>query len=244
MTNLIPITQSVINSESVQSVNARELHAFLKVATRFNDWISARIKEYQFVENQDFATFTENPVKGRPAKEYAITLDMAKELSMVERNAKGKEARQYFIEVDKAYHREGPRELKKYVEWLKAREKGKEARKLETDVIKSFIEYATEQGSRNARHYYINLTKGAYRALFILEKGGEWKGLRNHLSTLQLTQLSVAEWVAQKYIGEGMILHMHYKDIYRYAIAKVEEMAAILGKQLPGQAGTIHKLGQ
>lgn len=98
---LIPVQQSVVNSQQIQTVNARDLYAFLEVPTRFNDWITNRIKDFDFVQNQDFVTFTENLVKGRPRVEYALTLDMAKELSMVERNAKGKEARQYFIECER-----------------------------------------------------------------------------------------------------------------------------------------------
>ena len=104
MNELIALNQSAINGELQQTVNARELHAFLEVRTRFNDWIASRINEYDFVENQDFIIFTENSVKmqkGRPSKDYYITLDMAKELAMVERNDKGKQARQYFIECEK-----------------------------------------------------------------------------------------------------------------------------------------------
>ena len=99
--SLIPVSLSEINGESIQTVNARELHTFLEVKTRFNDWIASRIKEYKFSENQDFMIFTENSVKGRPSTEYHISLDMAKELSMVERNEKGKQARQYFIECER-----------------------------------------------------------------------------------------------------------------------------------------------
>ena len=86
MNELIKINSTSIDNELVQTVNARELHAFLEVQTRFNDWIAARINEYGFIENQDFVNFTENPVKiqrGRPSKEYQISLDMAKELAMV-----------------------------------------------------------------------------------------------------------------------------------------------------------------
>ena len=88
----------------IQAVNARELHTFLEVQTRFNDWIAARITDYDFVENQDYVRFTENSVKpqgGRPSIGYFISLDMAKELSMVERNEQGKQARRYFIECEK-----------------------------------------------------------------------------------------------------------------------------------------------
>ena len=104
MNELIPLHSQTIDGNAVETVNARELHAFLEVRTRFNDWIAARINEYDFVENQDFVSFTENSVKpqgGRPTIEHYISLDMAKELSMVERNDKGKQARRYFIECEK-----------------------------------------------------------------------------------------------------------------------------------------------
>lgn len=101
MSNIITIASGNIGGAAVQTVSARELHAYLEVATRFNDWVTTRIADFGFVENQDFTTFTENPVKGRPSKEYALTIDMAKELSMVERNEKGKQARQYFIECER-----------------------------------------------------------------------------------------------------------------------------------------------
>ena len=108
MTQLIPLHSQTIDGNAVETVNARELHAFLEVQTRFNDWIKNRIEQYDFVENQDFLVVTEKKVtmtdageKATLIKEYYITLDMAKELSMVERNEKGKQARQYFIECEK-----------------------------------------------------------------------------------------------------------------------------------------------
>lgn len=101
MRELVKITPTTINNQEINTVNARELHAFLEVETRFNDWIERRIKEYGFVENQDFTTLTQNRVNGGRLKEYHATLDMAKELSMVERNEKGKQARQYFLDCER-----------------------------------------------------------------------------------------------------------------------------------------------
>ena len=114
-----------------QAVNARELHTFLEVQTRFNDWIAARITDYAFVENQDYVRFTENSVKpqgGRPSIGYFISLDMAKELSMVERNEQGKEARRYFIECEKRLKGSMTRlsyaqALRAYADEVEAREK-------------------------------------------------------------------------------------------------------------------------
>ncbi|WP_440863010.1 antA/AntB antirepressor family protein [Symbiopectobacterium purcellii] len=101
---LITIETNSINGETIKTVNARDLHEFLKVGKDFSNWIKDRIKQYGFVENIDYVVFAnsgENPNGGRPSMKYAISIDMAKELSMVERNEKGKEARQYFIQCEK-----------------------------------------------------------------------------------------------------------------------------------------------
>lgn len=101
MTELIPIKSATIGGEEINAVNARELHRFLENKDDFSHWMKDRIEQFGFVENQDFSTFRENSQKGRPRKEYLVSIDMAKELCMVERNAKGKEARLYFIDCEK-----------------------------------------------------------------------------------------------------------------------------------------------
>jgi anti-repressor protein len=98
----IDISSKTFNNEKINTVNARDLHEQLQVTSRFNDWINNRIKKYGFVENQDFVIFTKILVKrGRPETDYFITIDMAKELCMVENNEQGRIARQYFIEKEK-----------------------------------------------------------------------------------------------------------------------------------------------
>lgn len=101
---LIPVQQSVINSRPIQTVNARGLHKFLGVGKDFSNWIKDRIKSFDFVENQDFvklANSGELSTTGQTSIDYHLTLDMAKELSMVERTEKGKQARLYFIEMER-----------------------------------------------------------------------------------------------------------------------------------------------
>ncbi|MGR7993820.1 antA/AntB antirepressor family protein [Xanthobacter sp. ZOL 2024] len=93
-----------LGGRQVRAVDARELHAFLQVGKVFAAWITERIAQYGFEQGRDFEVFSEtgnNPSGGRPSKEYAITLDMAKELSMVERNDQGKKARAHFIECER-----------------------------------------------------------------------------------------------------------------------------------------------
>lgn len=107
MHELIPIGKQFFSGSEQNCVNARELHAFLESRQDFSNWIKNRIADYGFIENQDFVLFNnfiENPKGGRPRIEYFISLDMAKELAMVERTEKGKQARQYFIECEKRLH--------------------------------------------------------------------------------------------------------------------------------------------
>ena len=103
--DLIKIESRIFGEGEVPTVNARELHGFLDVGKIFGAWIQERIDQFGFIENQDFVVcFPNLESKGRGghnAKEYHLTIDMAKELSMVERNEKGKQARQYFIECER-----------------------------------------------------------------------------------------------------------------------------------------------
>lgn len=94
------------NEQNETLVNGRELHKYLEVKTRYNDWFTDMI-QYGFIENVDFTSFTEKRVKpsgGRPSIDHALKLDMAKEVSMIQRTEKGRQARQYFIDVEKRYN--------------------------------------------------------------------------------------------------------------------------------------------
>lgn len=101
MSELIAIKKQTITGKEVNAVDARELHKFLEVKSEFRNWIKNRIKDYGFQLNQDFISVGKNLPNGGRSIEYFITLDMAKELSMVERNEKGKDARKYFIECER-----------------------------------------------------------------------------------------------------------------------------------------------
>lgn len=98
---------SVSESQIGQVISARELHEFLEVKSRFNDWITRRIEKYKFVENTDYIALTQKRVTAQgnsiEETEYLITMDMAKELSMIENNEKGRQARKYFIACEKKY---------------------------------------------------------------------------------------------------------------------------------------------
>ena len=95
------------NDNGKQLVSGRELHEFLGVGRDFTTWIKGRISKYDFIENEDFTVLNIAPQNGGVSHggqnklDYIISIDMAKELSMVENNDKGKQARKYFIQCEK-----------------------------------------------------------------------------------------------------------------------------------------------
>ena len=94
-----------INYESERpTVSGRELHEALEVNTRYNDWFN-RMVEYGFTENEDFySNLSKTSESGRPSTDHQLTIPMAKELCMLQRNEKGKQFRQYFIKVEEAWN--------------------------------------------------------------------------------------------------------------------------------------------
>ena len=87
-----------------QTVSARELHEKLNIGTRFNDWFP-RMAEYGFIEGTDFyskMSKTENG--GRPSVDYEITVDMTKQICMIQRTPEGKAVRLYLINLEKAWN--------------------------------------------------------------------------------------------------------------------------------------------
>jgi len=101
---LIPVVPGTIGNVQCLTVDGRTLHGVLGVRRDFSNWIKGRISKYGFIESQDFEVFAktgENSEGGRPSQEYTCTLDMGKELCMVENNEKGRIARRYFIECER-----------------------------------------------------------------------------------------------------------------------------------------------
>ena len=103
MNELIKVTYD--NDRPV--VSARELHDFLEIETPYHKWFP-RMCEYGFTEGTDFSVtdiFVHNPAGGpQSMKDAALTIDMAKEICMIQRSEKGKQARQYFIQLEKDWN--------------------------------------------------------------------------------------------------------------------------------------------
>lgn len=180
----------IIKINEDQTVNAKELYEYLfkenkDKRTAFNVWINRRIKEYNFELGIDFQSFLIESTGGRKAIEYIITLDMAKELCMVEKTEISKKIRKYFIQCEKLLKQ---KELIRFA--------GKEARKSLTDIIQ-------EKGINEIQHghAYSNFTKLVYKKLGI--EYTKEKNFRDKLTSDQLKAVEILESLAKNYIELG-----------------------------------------
>ena len=104
---LVPVFSGSFNTQTELLCNARDLHKALQVRRDFSSWIKGRIEEYKFFENQDYILIHPNGgIKtgrggDRRSKEYHLTLNMAKELAMVEKTEVGRQVRKYFIQCER-----------------------------------------------------------------------------------------------------------------------------------------------
>lgn len=185
----IKVIQKDFNGEKKRFVNARELHQWLKVGKRFATWITDRIEKYDFVENLDYFITIPNSGNGIKAhktgkiidsktgkvlpKEYVLSVDMAKELAMVENSEVGKKVRKYFIRVEGEFKKVmsiatlEPKVVNQLTaQFWETREEAKDYRKDFTDCIKKFV----------AVKNYGTYTDMLYNFLF-LERAKEYRKL-------------------------------------------------------------------
>ena len=167
-----------------RAVNARELHQFLESKQQFANWIQNRIEKYGFVENQDFCSFNKvikRETGATTITEYALSVEMAKELSRVENNEKGRLARKYFIECEKiaregmvdSYQIEDP--IKRAERWIEEQKEKKalEAKNqemqpkaqyfdelVERSLLTGFRDTAKELGLKQSEFIKILIDKG------------------------------------------------------------------------------------
>lgn len=194
MNELIKITEYNGN----QAVSARDLHKFLEITERFSSWFE-RMLQYGFVENQDFTsaksfTLVNNGAQ-REIDDYALTLDCAKEISMIQRSKKGKEAREYFIECEKQLrsgkfalpttYKEALQSLLIEVEAkerlqaqneLQAKELEKQAPKVAyyDEVLTSQSTYNANQIAKELGMSAVTLNKKLHELKVQYKQGGQW----------------------------------------------------------------------
>lgn len=185
--------------------------------------------------HRNFAEMSVDDSYGRKQPAYRISRDGFSFLAM---GFTGKEAarwKEQFIHAFNQMDRELTRLSiqKQNAEWQEVRSNSRAVRMALADTVHAFVEYATTQGSKNARMYYMNLTKMEHRALFMVEIA-LGTNLRDRLTASQLGSLITAENIVQRAMREGMADNLNYKSIYTLAKQRVESFATMIGKTLPG----------
>lgn len=199
MNELFNLKQVEIAGHQIRAVDARELHAFLEVGRVFASWITDRIEQGCFVEGKDYVlTVTKTGVRSNVVqKDYAISISMAKELSMLERNEQGKLARQYFIECEERLAAVAPEQQRIAVEnWRKNRVYTCDFHKR---MCTALVVSRARQDKPTKAHHYINEDRMLNKILLGMD-AEQWKTangvsgeLRDNLSADQLEHLAYLE---------------------------------------------------
>ena len=225
---MLPVIQGNINGQVINAVSAKALHEALGVGRDFSTWIIGRVNEYAFVEGTDYQSDDDfnircllneqyspvlgnNTKRGRPEKDYLLTLGMAKELAMVERTEQGRLIRQYFIKCEEALHKVAPTITKQLRHQLKSRLKVASYFK----PMCSALELARmEQGKNTLPHHYTTesnmlnrIVLGGLTAKAWAKQNGIIGNPRDAMSETQLEHLSYLEQTNTTLIELGMDYH-------------------------------------
>ena len=180
-----------------EAVNARELWDFLGIKHEFRHWIANGIRDYGFTEGEDFRYFFNESTGGRKAKDYAITINMAKELAMVSKTKKGREVRKYFIKCEEIVKKQSIVRLV-----------GKEVRKGLTDKV-------IESGENERMHNFgiSRYTLMSYNLIGLSDRYKKNKDTGiNFRDTLDSDELQRVETV-EKMMDAFLTMGKQYKEI-------------------------------
>lgn len=218
MKELIKVNMKNINRPTVLG---RDLYDFLDVKTKYIDWFERMLK-YGFEKDKDFIELSQKKEGSegqrsikRTIINHQLTLNMAKEIGMIQRNEKGKQIRKYFIKCEDT--------LKNIIkvktlnkndkEWQKIRQESKKVRFEETEEIKRLVEYARKNGSENAEKYYTLYSNLIWKHLFDCQVKS--KNKKDLLNSKQLHIMMQGEYIIKNKISEGMKNEIDYHDIYK-----------------------------
>ena len=151
---LVKIEKQIINNDEVNSVSARDLWQALESKQEFTHWIKARLEQTYAVENEDYVSFDnfiKREIGATKVKGYILSLDLAKNIAMLERNEKGNQIRKYFIACEKQLREQQTPQLPQtYLEALESlveSEKRNQALQAKIDEDKPKVAFADSVAS-------------------------------------------------------------------------------------------------
>ncbi|MDN7145162.1 antA/AntB antirepressor family protein [Liquorilactobacillus mali] len=190
----------VTENNGRQAISGRELHDFLEIETQYTKWFS-RMCEYGFVENKDYTAISQKRLTAQGNKttyiDHAIDIDMAKEISMLQRNKKGKQARQYFISIEKEYKLQSAPDSYMIENPVERAEKWIAEQKAAQDKVIKLETTIKKQAPKVEYHDHILKADGTtYTATQIAkEYGTSASKLNNLLNELKFIYKSNGQWV-------------------------------------------------
>ncbi|MFZ4220414.1 antA/AntB antirepressor family protein [Enterobacter ludwigii] len=224
---LIPVTMSNIGGKETQSVSSRKLYVFLAVGRDYTTWIKSRIEKYKFVEGVDYV-IVENltsPKRGssksrqRTEHDYILSLNMGKELSMVENSNKGRAVRRYFIQCEEELQRQAPEKAAALRRELKAR---LTAASYFKPMCVALEAYRADKGKTTQQRHYTTESNLLARIVLDGMTAKQWakeNGItgnpRDHLNAVQLEHLSYLEQTNITLIELGQDYHQRKVELMR-----------------------------
>ncbi|XEH50785.1 antA/AntB antirepressor family protein [Edwardsiella tarda] len=214
--DIVPVVSGRIGERETNVVSGTSLHKALGVATRMTDWIKRRIGEYGFKEGLDYIivenlrspNLSSSKSRQQISHEYLTTLDMAKELAMVERSEQGRAIRRYFIQCEEALQLTAPEVAARYRRKLKARIGVANLFKPMCSALESV---RAEQGKMTQPHHYSNESNMISRIVLGGLTAKQWAGMngvvgdpRDSMNAEQLEHLSYLESTNITLLDMGM----------------------------------------
>lgn len=195
----------------------------LGVKRVFSSWFNSRVERYGFIQGTDFDQLTPERVEitraGRPEIDYVISLDMAKELAMVERTEQGRAVRRYFIQCEDELHRTAPERAAALRQELKARITAANYFK---PMCAALDLQRAEQGKTTQPHNYTTeanmlarIVTGGMTAKQWAQSNGVTGDPRDHMNALQLEHLSYLEQSNITLIETGQDYHQRKAELMR-----------------------------
>ncbi len=221
---IVPVIPGHIGGRETNIVSAKALHKALGVGKDFSTWITDRISEYDFTIGHDYsvhktispnlgkspngAAYSKIKQSGRPSKDYLLSVGMAKELAMIERNDQGRAIRRYFIQCEEELQRSVPEIAARYRRQLKARIS---AANLFKPMCVALESARAEQGKQTQARHYSNESNMIARIVLGGMTAKQWaqaNGItgepRDHMNAAQLEHLAYLESTNITLIDMGM----------------------------------------
>lgn len=235
---IVPVISGQIGGRETNIVSAKALHKALGVGRDYSTWLSERIKDYGFEQGVDYVAF-DSPIPGnqssennqldggwvtkrggdRRSKDTGLSLGVAKELAMVERNEQGRAVRRYFIQCEEALQRSVPEIAARYRQHLKARIS---AASRFTAMCETLEQARMEQGKATQRHHYTNESNMLSRIVLGGLTAKQWAQAndivgepRDSMNADQLEQLAYLENTNITLIDMGMEFEQRKAELMR-----------------------------